>query len=67
MNVDRFVVFARRGKEPWFFHAFAGDLPTAKNAADIAVRVDGVDRAVVMEISGVDAMPMFTWKYGAKK
>ena len=46
--------------------AFA-DLKDAIRCADDIVARGDSDRAVVMEVGSVDAMPMFTFKYRTKK
>ena len=70
MSADRFLVFVRSGKEPWHAIAATPDLARAIHEANVCVETPREelreDRAVVMEIGGTDAMPMFTWKYRAK-
>jgi hypothetical protein len=61
----RFLVFVRADRFPWALHQSCTTLDEAVATADAVVAQDVADRAVVMEVGSVDAMPMFTWKYRA--
>lgn len=69
MTQDRFLVFIRSGKDPWHHIASTESLGLAIAEADsqMTLREGAADRAVVMEVGSVDAMPMFTFKYRAKR
>lgn len=68
--MTRFLVFTRADRHPWLLSGDAqSELSTAVRMANDAVLspASGADRAVVMEVSGVDAMPMFSYRFGAKR
>lgn len=67
MTVDaRFLVFTRSDRFPWSFHRSGASLEDAIRTADTVVTQGVADRAVVMEVGSVDAMPMFTFRHRAK-
>lgn len=66
--MTRFLIFTRADRHPWQLAELPQEgLSVAVSVADHAVDEGGSDRAVVMEISGTDAMPMFSYRYGAKR
>ena len=67
MDACRFLVFTRQDRFPWGFDVAFADLKDAIRCADDIVARGDSDRAVVMEVGSTDAMPLFTWKYRAKK
>lgn len=67
VNADRFLVFVRSGDHAWHAVASCSSLGLAVHEADSCVKQLRHDRASVMEVSGAEAMPMFTWKYAAVK
>lgn len=66
---DRFLVFVRRDKQAWRQHAAVDNVALALHEAQIVARTftRESDRAAVMEVSGVDAAPMFSFLYAVKK
>jgi D-tyrosyl-tRNA(Tyr) deacylase len=66
-DAPKFLVFVRSDRFTWGAHRAEQTLAEAIHVADTVVAQGIEDRAVVMEIGGVDAMPMFTWKYRAKR
>ncbi len=65
-DFQHFVVFTRSDRFPWGHYGSKPTLAEATTMADNAVQLQIADRAVVMEVGSVDAMPMFTFKYRAK-
>lgn len=63
----RFLVFTRSDRFQWGLYMSDRTLDSAVQHADAIVATAVADRAVVMEVGGVDAMPMFTFKHRAKK
>ena len=68
MNAElKFLVFIRSDRFEWTFHRSETTLAEAIQIADAVVAHDVADRAVVMEVGSVDAMPMITFKSRAKR
>jgi len=64
---ERFLVFTRADRWPWGFSAAFSTEAEATAYADQLLVADETDRAVVMEVNGVDGVPLFVYRYGAKK
>lgn len=62
-----FLVFIRSDRFPWGLHRSELTLDKAVKVADAVVANSVADRAVVMEVGSVDAMPMFTFRHRAKQ
>lgn len=68
MNMNRFLVFVRADGAGWQLVGEAhSELSIAVRLTDHAVNSEAVNRSSVMEVSGTDAMPMFTYRYGARR
>lgn len=67
MEAHRFLVFVRSDRHAWMLQTCATELASAVGAASRLVDSGQFDRAEVFEVSGVDAVPAFTYRYGAKK
>ncbi len=63
----RFLVFTRSDRFAWSAHRAKHTLAEAIKVADTVVAQNVADRAVVMEVGSVDAMPMMTFKHRARK
>jgi hypothetical protein len=68
MTADaKFLVFTRSDRFPWTFHLEFSSLDSAISRANQVVAENVADRAIVMEVGSVDAMPMFTFRHRAVK
>lgn len=63
--MNRFLVFSRMDRFEWALAGAYETLHVATHAADRILKEHERDRAVVMEVVGVDAMPVFIFKHRA--